>query len=529
MVGTMSVSAPTGAVRALRAVAATADQLATQAAMAAFTWGGNAVDAAVAANAALSVTAPHLCGMGGDLLALVRTPDGEVVALNSSGRAGSGADADTLRHEGHQQMPFRHDVRTVTVPGCVDGWIALHSRFGHLDLAVVLGPAIKLAAGGFPASPLLVGALQLVDDAARQNLAVLAEQASRPGAPVRRAGVALALQAIINGGRSAFYLGAFGEGLIELGQGLFTEDDLARVQANWVEPLVTDALGVQLATIGPNSQAYLALGAARLADEIGVPADPADPAWPHLLIEMSTAAAMDRPAVLHDAADGAALVEQIATRGALVDPQRASRRQASTVPGDTTYLCTADDSGMAVSLIQSNASGFGSWLVEPTTGINLHNRGLGFSAEAGHPAECRPGRRPPHTLCPAMATRDGELVAVFGTMGGDAQPQILLQLMARLFAGREGPASAVAAGRWVLRGPSTGFDTWTSGQPPSVVIEGHAPAAWRDGLLARGHDVSVAPSFDSGFGHANVIAVEKGGVFAAAADPRARVGSAAGS
>jgi gamma-glutamyltranspeptidase/glutathione hydrolase len=528
MVGTMTVNSPTGAVRALRAVAATADQLATQAAMAAFAWGGNAVDAAIAANAAIAVTGPHLCGMGGDLLAVVRTPGGQIVALNASGRAGSGADAAALRQDGHHEMPFRHDIRSATVPGCVDGWMALHERFGHLDLAAVLGPATRLAAGGFPASPLLVGSLELVDDAARDNLAVLAEQARRPGAPVRRAGVALALQAIVKGGRSAFYLGAFGEGLIDLGHGLFTEDDLAHVQADWVEPLVTDAFGLQLATIGPNSQAYLALGAARLADELGVPDDPADPAWPHLLIEVSTAAAMDRPAVLHDEADGAALVDQIAGRAALVDRQRASRRQAATVPGDTTYLCTADDSGMAVSLIQSNASGFGSWLVEPTTGINVHNRGLGFSAQAGHPAEFRPGRRPPHTLCPAMATRGGELVAVFGTMGGDAQPQILLQLMARLFAGREGPASTVGAGRWVLRGPTTGFDTWTSGQPPAVVIEGHAPAAWRDGLLALGHDVSVAPPFDSGFGHANVITVDERGVFAAAADPRARVSSAAG-
>ncbi len=313
MVGTMTVNSPTGAVRALRAVAATADQLATQAAMAAFAWGGNAVDAAIAANAAIAVTAPHLCGMGGDLLAVVRTPGGEIVALNASGRAGSGADAAALRQDGHHDMPFRHDIRSVTVPGCVDGWMALHERFGHLDLAAVLGPATRLAAGGFPASPLLVGSLELVDDAAHDNLAVLAEQARRPGAPVRRAGVALALQAIVKGGRSAFYLGAFGEGLIDLGQGLFTEDDLARVQADWVEPLLTDAFGVQLATIGPNSQAYLALGAARLADELGMPDDPADPAWPHLLIEVSTAAAMDRPAVLHDEADGAALVDQIAT------------------------------------------------------------------------------------------------------------------------------------------------------------------------------------------------------------------------
>ena len=149
----MTVNVPCGSVRAGRAVAATADQLATQAAMSTFTLGGNAVDAALAANAALAVTAPHLCGMGGDLFALVRTADRDVIGLNASGRAGSGADPESLRAERLVAMPLRHDIRTVTVPGCVDGWIALHDRFGQLDLATVLTPAIRLAATGFPASP----------------------------------------------------------------------------------------------------------------------------------------------------------------------------------------------------------------------------------------------------------------------------------------------------------------------------------------------------------------------------------------
>ena len=175
----MTVNAPIGSTRALRAVAATADQLATQAAMSAFTRGGNAVDAAVAANAAIAVTAPHLCGMGGDLFALVRTPDGEIVGLNASGRAGQGADADALRAERAREMPLRHDVRTVTVPGCVDGWVALHDRFGALDLATVLGPAIRLAALGFPASPLLVGSSTCSTTSGREQLAELAEQATR--------------------------------------------------------------------------------------------------------------------------------------------------------------------------------------------------------------------------------------------------------------------------------------------------------------------------------------------------------------
>jgi gamma-glutamyltranspeptidase/glutathione hydrolase len=232
--------------------------------------------------------------------------------------------------------------------------------------------------------------------------------------------------------------------------------------------------------------------------------------------------------VLHEGADGDALVAAIEARNHLVDPVRAGARPMPATDGDTTYLCTADSSGMAVSLIQSNASGFGSWLVEPTTGINLHDRGLGFSLRPGHPAELRPGARPPHTLCPAMATRDGELAAVFGTMGGDAQPQILLQVATRLFVHGAAPADAVAAARWVLRGAATGFDTWTSGDPPTVVVEGHAPAAWRTGLVDRGHAVVGAPAFDSGFGHAHAIVVGPSGTFATAADPRARVGSAAG-
>src|SRR5215218_7848587 len=160
----MSLRVPAAPVRALRAVAATADQAATQAAMEVFTHGGNAVDAAVGANAAIAVTGPHLCGMGGDMFALVRTPDGTVHGLNATGRAGSGADADALRAAGHTVMPMRHDIRTATVPGCVDGWVALHERFGSLDLASVVAPAVRLAASGFPASPLLVRSLPIPDD-----------------------------------------------------------------------------------------------------------------------------------------------------------------------------------------------------------------------------------------------------------------------------------------------------------------------------------------------------------------------------
>lgn len=507
---------------------ASADQLATQAGMAILALGGNAVDAAIATNAALSVTAPHLCGMGGDLYALVH--DGTTVhALNATGRAGSGSDAAKLRLEGHTLMPFRHDIRSVTVPGCVDGWIALHERFGQLPLDQLLAPAIQLATNGFPASPLLVGSLRLLDDRARESLCELAEQAQRSGARVRRLGVAQALRDIADNGRDGFYRGKFGAGLRELGQGLFSEADLAKSGAEWVPPLSQPAFSKVLYTIPPNSQGYLILGASALADRLELPVDPNDPLWAHLLIEAATVAGHDRPQVLHDRADGRALLQRIIEDLALVERTKASRNVVPTSDGDTTYLCTVDDQRMGVSLIQSNASGLGSWLVEPNTQINLHNRGLGFSLEVGHPAELAAGRRPPHTLCPALATeKDGTLAAVFGTMGGDGQPQILLQIAARLFHHGQSPAEAINAGRWLLHGPTTGFDTWTGAGGPHVVVEGQIASQWADGLTTRGHEVRTLHPFDSSFGHAHAILIEPTGMLAGAADPRTLIGSVAG-
>ncbi len=482
----MAVAAPFNSTRAPHHMVASADQLATQAGLAMLALGGNAVDAAIATNAAIAVTGPHLCGMGGDLFALVHH-DGVVHCLNASGRAGSGASAAALRAEGHTVMPFRHDIRTVTVPGCVDGWVALHERFGTLPLATLLGPAIALADDGFPASPLLVASAAMVDPVARESLFELTSQARRPGQRITRPGVGRALRAIAEGGRDAFYRGEFGAGLQQLGAGWFSDDDLAATGAEWVAPLRATAFGVDLWTVPPNSQGYLTLGGALVADTLSLPADPDDEHWAHLLIEAAKVAAYDRPRVLHDQADGAALLDAIRDRASSVDALRASPLGVNGTDGDTTYLCTTDRNGMGVSLIQSNASGFGSWVVEPNTSINLHNRGLGFSLQDGHAAELRPRARPPHTLSPALATRGQRLAAVFGTMGGDGQPQILLQIAARLFHHGQSPAAAIHAGRWVLRGPVTGFDTWTSTSGPVVMVEGNAPAEWVSALAARGH------------------------------------------
>ncbi|MCE9621668.1 MAG: gamma-glutamyltransferase [Actinomycetia bacterium] len=511
---------------------ASADSLATQAGLAILAQGGNAVDAAIATNAAIAVTGPHLCGMGGDLFALVHY-HGHVHCLNASGRAGSGASAAALRKSGHNVMPFRHDIRTVTIPGCVDGWAALHSRFGSMPLASLLAPAIALARDGFPASPLLVGSAANVDEQGRATLHELVGQAGRSGSRVRRPGVARALRAIADGGREAHYGGEFGEGLIKLARqqgsdGWFTIADMKRQQAEWVEPLRVSAWGVDLWTVPPNSQGYLTLAAAALAEQLDLPNDPNDERWAHMLIEASKVAGCDRPDVLHEGADGPALLASIAARAHLLDTNKAGRWPMATRAGDTTYLCTTDSSGMGVSLIQSNASGFGSWLVEPNTQINLHNRGLGFNLVPGHPAELAPNRRPPHTLSPALATRGDALAAVFGTMGGDAQPQILLQLATRLFHHGQSPANAMNGARFALAGPETGFDTWTAPSAPLVEIEGHAPASWAPGLAARGHTTVARGAYSSDFGHAQVIMRDTNGFWAGASDPRAVVGTVAG-
>ncbi|MFI7694015.1 gamma-glutamyltransferase family protein [Nonomuraea sp. NPDC049655] len=508
------------------------DHLASAAGVGALDRGGSAADAAIAANAVLAVVAPHMCGLGGDLFALVHdgtvtgaatgTVTGTVTALNASGRAGSGADPARLRAEGHTRMPHLHDIRSVPVPGCVDGWLALHARHGRLPMAELLRPAIALARDGFPASPLLVPGARTA--------------AARPGggdfAPVRQAGdrvtrpgVARALQAVADGGRDGFYLGEFGQGLIELGAGEYTAADLAAPGADWVEPLRVRAFGHDVWSMPPNSQGYLLLMSLAVLDGLDLPGSPRHPAWAHLLAEAARAAGHDRLDRLHEDAKDLLDPGEIARRRALVDPVRRSRLRAPSADGDTTYLCAVDGDGMGVSLIQSNASGFGGMLFEPRTGINLHNRGIGFSLRPGHPAEYGPGRRPPHTLAPALITRPGGgLRTVVGTMGGDAQPQILAQVITRLLRHGEEPGQALAAPRWRL-GSGNGFDTWDA--PDDAVLDLEEGTTWADGLTALGHPVRTLP-YGGSFGHAHLIDVRPDGMLAGAADPRSLVGAAIG-
>ncbi len=503
------------------------DHLASAAGVEVLAAGGSAADAAIATSAVLAVTTPHMCGMGGDLFALVHRRPGPPEVLDAAGRAGSGADAARLRAEGHVVMPFVGDVRAATVPGCVDGWCALHVRHGRLPLAEVLAPARRLAEDGFPASPLLVFTLDRLRGV--EGCDELTTIRPPVGGRVVRPGVARMLAAIVEGGRDAFYRGEFGRALVEAGRGEFADADLATSGATWVEPVGRRVWGHDVWTVPPVSQGYLTVLSAAIAEALvrdDLPS-PASPDWAHLLVEASRLAGHDRPTVLHDGADGTALVadERVAAAAAAFDPHRRSAWSSPAAGGGTIYLCVVDGDGMGVSLIQSNASGFGCHVAVPGTGILLHNRGIGFTLEEGHPAEHAPGRKPPHTLSPAIVTRaDGRLRQVIGTMGGDTQPQIVLQLLARTLALGQAPGEALDAPRFALAsGTGQGFDTWTA--PDQIVrIEAHAPDGW-DALAERGHQVERAGLDPAGFGHAHLIEVGDDGIRAGAADVRSVVGA----
>lgn len=503
------------------------DHLASSAGVGVLRDGGNAVDAAIAASAVLAVTTQHMCGMGGDLFALVH-PGGraEPECLNAAGRAPAGASVADLVAQGHRTMPFRDHLAPVTMPGCVDGWLQLHERHGRADLDRIFADSIALAEHGFPASVFLVFMIDQIRHVRGADAYLGVQQA---GDLVRRPTVADHLRAIVAHGRAGWYGGRFGEALIELGAGSITEDDVDRPHAEWVDPLGLEVFGHQAWTIPPVSQGYLSLAATWIAERTDLGDDPDSGRWAHLMAEAARVAGHDRPHVLFDGADGAALLaeERLRTQLSLIDPDARTPVPELHRHGGTIHLATADRHGMAVSLIQSNASGWGAHLT--AAGVFLHNRGNAFVLDDRHPAAYAPGRRPPHTLSPALVTHpDGTLRAVLGTMGGDSQPQIIQQMLTRLLRHGQQPAEVVAAPRVLLGGGTTGFDLWADEGPTVTLVEGHAPDAWSAGLAERGHHVRVEPAFSSGAGHAHLIEVSPAGGWRGASDPRAYTGSATG-
>lgn len=411
------------------AAVASPHYLASSAGLAVLASGGNAADAAVATNLVLAVVYPHMCGLGGDLFAMVWA-DGELAGLNSSGRLPANAklDGDAVPRTG---------PAAATVPGAVAGWLALLARYGTRTIDELAQPAIRLARERAPRSSglaritkLMAGLLERDAEASRIFLAE---------GPLVQTELAETLKSI-----EGFYTGA----VAHRAPAPFTPEDFAEHRAEWVEPVRTRFTSVEVCEMPPNSRGHLALRAIeRLEPLDGMTPDDAE--WHLRLIRAVDSAADD---------------------------------------GDTIYLCVRDENGMAVSMNQSLYEAFGSGVMVPGTGVLLHNRAAYFK-----PHEYRPKARPTHTLAPAMALRDGRPRLIFGTMGGETQIQIHLQLLARIFVAGQELGEAIAAPRWVRRDgklmAEVGLPEIGADPMPMPERAGHAHAILvEDGHLAAAFD-----------------------------------------
>jgi gamma-glutamyltranspeptidase len=535
--------------RGARGAVVAPHHLATAAGLAILRAGGNAVDAAIATNAVLGVVLPSGCGLGGDAFWLIwDEAAGAQTALNGSGRAPASADAAALRAGGLATLPFRGPL-AITVPGAVRSWSDAHARNGRLSREEILGPAIELAWGGFPAWDGFISAVEGTLPAVVEALGPGSgfEQVYRPhgrpwrpGERVRLPALAATLERLAVVGFDDFYDGEIGErqaaGLaaVDCRIGL---DDLRAHTSTWAEPIATDYRGVRVTTHPPNSSGIVALELLNILETFEPPAAAAfgpngveDARWVHLGIEASKLAMADRDRFLTDPEFLQISVETIVSKeharglAGLIDPERAARPPAATNPrgGGTIYLATVDAEGNAVSLIESNYMGFGSGVVDPDTGIHYQNRGSYFSLDPSHPNVLAPGKRTLHTLLPGMLFRAGERRpwVVTGSMGGDAQPQIHAQVVSALVDGGLDVATAVGAPRWFVDGDEH------FAPPVNVRAERRYPAAVLDALEAMGHPVMRTIPFNGNLGHAHAIELVDGGPaaddgsLAAATDPR---------
>lgn len=512
-------------------VAVSPHHLASRAAIDVMDMGGNAVDGAVAANAVLGVVFPTTCGIGGDLFALVHTTDADApTALNASGRGGLGLDAEALRTGGHATMPARAPS-SITVPGCVDGWVTLLEHHGLLSLGDVLAPAIGHAEDGFAVSLELAAALEEIFELVRnQPSASELYPEGRPPAVeqrLRRPRYAATLRQIAAHGRDGFYRGVTADAIVAASEGVLAESDLEIDQADWVEPIGLDLYGHRAWTIPPNSQGYLTLAASWLFSQMEPPTDPEDPLFHHAAIEAYRAVAWERDDVVADAAYAplppADLLEiaRLGARLSGIARDRAAGWPAAAVGRrGTAYFCVVDAAGAGVSLIQSNYAGIGSGISAGETGVWLQNRGACFSLVHNHPNEAAPGKRPLHTLAPTLWTQGGRLSLLLGTQGGDQQPQYLAQMATLLFHAGLLPTEAQQFPRWHIEADR--------GMESSVLIEQRMPKRVVDGLLERGHDITLVPDWQPYWGPLSVIAVDDQGTRRAAADPRVTTATATG-
>ena len=527
MAGRSTVYAPNG-------VIATSQPLASSTGLAVLREGGNAVDAAVAAAAVLSVTEPHMTGIGGDMFAIVwLAKEKKLVALNASGRAGALMTLETLQKRGFQSGSQR-GAMSVTAPGALAGWDMLVRSYGRRTLAQALRPAIAYARDGFPVSPII--AAQWANETAFLQKDPGAVATFLPGGHAPKAGewfrnpdYAQTLTTIADGGIATFYGGSIGERIVNrltALNGFLTLDDLRKNAPGWVTPISVPFHGYRVWELPPNNQGIAALEMLRILEPYDLKTmGHNSPAYLHHLIEAKKLAYADLDRFVGDAdhldmrAEQLLTDEFIAERRSHIDPARAHERVD---PGplrtksETIYLTVADAEGNMVSFINSNYDYFGSGIVVPGTGFALHNRGAGFTLTPNLPNTVAPGKRPFHTLIPGFIThtvagRDEPYMS-FGLMGGGVQAQGHVQFLLNYFVFGMDLQAAIDAPRF------RHYD----GQ--RVAFEAPIADSVRAALVAMGHVMIEQPTVAFGGAQA-IVRLPKG--FAAASDPR-KDGMAAG-
>ena len=494
---------------------ATPHALATEAGTQAFRDGGTAIDAAIAAAAMLTVVYPHNVALGGDLIALVRSPDGRVVCVNASGWAGREGDVAALRSTYGSVLPLR-GPDTVTVPGGVRGWESLRTFGSRLSWQRTLAPAADAAATGVPVA---LSLMNHIDDPDNHDLYGTEDfdrvfrpdrRPLRVGEHFRQSALAETFRVLQEEGPDAFYRGSLAGRTVEFlrsrGSRLVV-DDFVEFAAEVAEPLSVGFGGVTVLTSPPNTHGFLLLRALRSLGEDGL-ADSLGSGFGALMESFRRgnqlrAAALADPR--HAAVDVDALINQ---DGAETGPSLGSPPR-----GDTVGISAADSDGYAVSLIQSVYDAFGSGLIDPETGMVFHSRGRSFSLDALSPNVFAPRKRPLHTLMPTMTLQDGAVKHVLSTMGGQGQPQIIAQLLLRALQGSSAEA-AVAAPRAAVGQQLNGTAT------EIVCAEMNLDDAARTALMQSGLALEWVPALTEGMGQSNVVFAAPDGSLTAASDPR---------
>ncbi len=521
-------------------MAATSQPLATQIALDILKQGGSAVDAAIAANAALGVMEPTGCGIGGDLFAIVWDADKRKLhGLNASGRSPRSLTLDYFLERGLEKIPSFGPV-PVSVPGAVDGWFELHDRFGRLPMSDVLAPAIRYARAGFPVSEVISFYWKL-NTPARKPWPGFAEVFLPDGQPpdkgdiFRNPALADTYQKLADEGRNAFYKGDIARTIdvfMRENGGFLSYDDLASHESLWVEPLSTNYRGFDVWELPPNGQGIAALQILNILEGFDLSAmgfDSAD--YVHTFVEAKKLAFEDRAKYYADPAFVEMPVQQLISKS-YADQRRdlIGTNAAGSYPpglpdaGDTIYLTVADSEGNMISLIQSNYRGMGSGMTPVDLGFSLQDRGELFSLEAGHNNVYAPGKRPFHTIIPAFVTRDGMPVMSFGVMGGGMQPQAHAQILVNMIDFGMNLQEAGDAPRIRHEGSSqpTGESMSDGGR---VLIESAFSDTTVTDLEAKGHSVARA---NSGFGgYQAILRDHDRGIYLGASESR-KDGQAAG-